>query len=61
MKNNMKNLTFAEIIAAVMVFSYGSREFIRGFFWFKEQESVLGDSDFTLHYIVSCLYGLGAS
>lgn len=54
MKNNMKNLTFSEIIAAVMVFSYGSREFIRGFFWFKEQESVLGDSDFyiALHRIM---------
>ncbi|MCJ1667869.1 hypothetical protein MT339_05430 [Staphylococcus sp. NRL 19/737] len=54
MKNNIKDLTFAEIIAAVMVFSYGSREFIRGFFWTKEQGSVLDDSDFyiALHHIM---------
>lgn len=54
MRNNMKDLSFAEIIAAVMVFSYGFREFIRGAFWTKEQESVLSDSDFynALHNIM---------
>ena len=54
MKNNMKDLTFAEIIAAVMVFSYGGREFVRGLFWTKEQEDVLDDSDFyiVLHNIM---------
>lgn len=48
MKNNMKDLTLAEIIASVMVFCYGFREFLRGFFWIKEQDDVLDDSSFYL-------------
>lgn len=54
MKNNMKDLTLAEIIGAIMVFSYGFREFLRGGFWTKEQDDVLGDSDFylALHHIM---------
>lgn len=54
MKNNMKDLTLAEIIGAIMVFSYGFREFLRGVFWTKEQDDVLGDSDFylALHHIM---------
>lgn len=54
MKNNMKDLTLAEVIGAIMVFSYGFREFLRGVFWAKEQDDVLGDSDFylALHHIM---------
>ncbi|MGZ2591189.1 hypothetical protein ACUW81_001463 [Staphylococcus borealis] len=54
MKNNMKDLTLAETIASIMVFSYGFREFLRGFFWFKEQDDVLDDSSFylALHHIM---------
>lgn len=54
MKNNMKDLTLAEIIASVMTFSYGFREFLRGFFWVKEQDDVLDDSSFyfALHHIM---------
>ncbi|MCC3708007.1 hypothetical protein PYL05_10025 [Staphylococcus epidermidis] len=54
MKNNMKDLTLAEIVASVMTFSYGFREFLRGFFWVKEQGDVLDDSSFylALHHIM---------
>lgn len=54
MKNNMKDLTLAEIVASVMTFSYGFREFLRGFFWVKEQDDVLDDSSFylALHHIL---------
>lgn len=54
MKNNMKDLTLAEIVASVMTFSYGFREFLRGFFWVKEQDDVLDDSSFylALHHIM---------
>lgn len=60
MKNNMKDLTLAETIAAIMVFSYGFREFLRGFFWFKEQDDVLDDSSFylALHHIMP-IWGWG--
>lgn len=54
MKNNMKDLTLTEIIASIMIFSYGFREFLRGFFWAKEQKDVLDDSTFylALHHIM---------
>ncbi|MCG1905352.1 hypothetical protein K4T85_11150 [Staphylococcus epidermidis] len=54
MKNNMKDLTLSEIVASVMTFSYGFREFLRGFFWVKEQDDVLDDSSFylALHHIM---------
>ncbi|MBA9941680.1 hypothetical protein D7S81_35080, partial [Ralstonia insidiosa] len=44
----------AEIVASVMTFSYGFREFLRGFFWVKEQDDVLDDSSFylALHHIM---------
>lgn len=50
----MKDLTLAEIVASVMTFSYGFREFLRGFFWVKEQDDVLDDSSFylALHHIM---------
>ncbi|MDH8746588.1 MAG: hypothetical protein E7H74_25190 [Escherichia coli] len=50
----MKDLTLAEIVASVMTFSYGFREFLRGFFWVKEQGDVLDDSSFylALHHIM---------
>lgn len=46
MKNNMKALTLPQALAVIMTFSYGFRVFWRGLFWFKEQDSVLQDSQF---------------
>lgn len=54
MKNNMKSLNLIAIIAVIMTFSYGFREFTRGMFWTKEQESVINDSEFylALHHLL---------
>ncbi|MGW7903294.1 hypothetical protein [Staphylococcus xylosus] len=50
----MRKSTFIEIIAFVLIFGLGVHMFERGFFWSKEQESVLGDSPFyvALHSIM---------
>ncbi|MEN3089905.1 MAG: hypothetical protein ABC378_08830 [Staphylococcus pseudoxylosus] len=42
----MRKSTFIEIIAFVLIFGLGAYMFERGFFWSKEQESVLGDRPF---------------
>lgn len=46
MRNNMTRLNFLEILIVILLFSHGFRELCRGFFWTKEQEKVLSDSDF---------------
>ncbi|CAC8122158.1 TPA: hypothetical protein PD760_002639 [Staphylococcus aureus] len=54
MKNNIKDLTFSEIVGAIMLFSFGFRILFRGVFWVKEQGDVLDDSDFylALHHVM---------
>ncbi|RIN43261.1 hypothetical protein [Staphylococcus succinus] len=50
----MKKSTFSEHIAFISIFGLGLFTLVRGVFWFKEQESVLHDSDFylALHQIM---------
>ncbi|MBF2751514.1 hypothetical protein ACE3LZ_03150 [Staphylococcus saprophyticus] len=50
----MKKVEFVEIIAFISIVGGSSRMFSRGFFWSKEQETILHDSPFyvALHEIM---------
>ncbi|MDW3933621.1 hypothetical protein [Staphylococcus saprophyticus] len=50
----MKKLEFIEMLVFVLIFGWGTYMFGRGFFWSKEQETVLSDSPFylALHQIM---------
>ena len=45
---------------SILMLGVGLMMFERGFFWTKEQNDVLDDSDFTWHFIRLCQYGCGA-
>ena len=57
----MKKNSFSESLAFILIFGLGFFTFIRGFFWFVEQERVVRDSQFyhELHEIMPIwLWGL---
>ena len=50
----MKENSFNYKVLAIFIFGFGLLMFERGFFWTKEQSTVLSDSDFyiTLHQVM---------
>ncbi|MDT0670677.1 hypothetical protein [Staphylococcus chromogenes] len=57
----MKKNDFSESLAFILIFGLGFFTFVRGFFWFIEQNAVIHDSDFysKLHEIMPIwLWGL---
>ena len=50
----MKENSFNYKVLAIFIFGFGLLMFERGFFWTKEQNTVLNDSDFylTLHQVM---------
>ena len=50
----MKENSFNYKVLAIFIFGFGLLMFERGFFWTKEQNTVLSDSDFylTLHQVM---------
>ena len=50
----MKRDNFYYLLVVVMLVGFGFLQFERGFFWAKEQNDILGDSEFyvALHHIM---------